>query len=182
MLGRAAARLLLARGDEVTVLQRGSSGLPCREIRADIADAAAVHRAVDGHDAVLHLAAKVDVVGRWRDYVRANIEGTGHVVAACRRSGVPRLVHVSSPSVAHAGESLIGAPAGVADPADQLRVARAPHQVRPHDEHRQCGSVGGQGVQLRDRLGPGVVTASTLRVRRPGTCTHQRAAGVRHGG
>ena len=44
-----------------------------------------VRRAAAGQDAVLHLAAKVDVVGRWADYVRANIEGTRTVVA-----GLPR--------------------------------------------------------------------------------------------
>ena len=100
MLGRATARALLSRGDEVTVLQRGASGLPCREVRGDIADPDAVGRAVRGQDAVVHLAAKVDVTGRWREYADANISGTRNVVASCRSLGVSRLVHVSSPSVA----------------------------------------------------------------------------------
>ena len=116
MLGRATVRLLLDRGDEVTVLQRGPSGLACRELRGDIADSAVVDTAVAGQDAVLHLAAKVDVTGRWRDYARANIDGTDNVLAACRRRDVPRLVHVSSPSVAHAGSALVGVGAGTADP------------------------------------------------------------------
>ncbi len=117
LLGRRTAERLIRRGDEVTVLQRRPSGLPCREVSADIADAAAVARAVRGQDVVLHLAAKVDVVGPWSEYRRVNVAGTRAVIAACRSAGVGRLVHVSSPSVAHAGEPLIGAPAGVADPA-----------------------------------------------------------------
>jgi nucleoside-diphosphate-sugar epimerase len=117
MLGRATAAALAERGDDVTVLQRRPAGLACREVLGDVADPAVVARAVDGQDAVLHLAAKVDVTGRWAEYLRANVEGTRTVVDACRRAGVGRLVHVSSPSVAHGGQALVGVGAGPADPA-----------------------------------------------------------------
>ncbi len=117
MLGHVTAQALLSRGDRVTVLQRRSSGLPCAEVLGDIADRAAVERATTGQDAVVHLAAKVDVTGRWPEYAQANIEGTRNVVVACARKGVGRLVHVSSPSVAHAGDPLFGAAAEPADPA-----------------------------------------------------------------
>ena len=117
MLGRATATALLARGDEVTVLQRRPSGLPCREVLGDVADPAVVARAVRGQDAVLHLAAKVDVTGPWSEYAHANVGGTRAVVDACRAAGVGRLVHVSSPSVAHAGTALTGVGADPADPA-----------------------------------------------------------------
>jgi len=116
MLGRATARALAARGDEVTVLQRRPAGLPVREVLGDVADADVVDRAAAGQDAVLHLAAKVDVTGPWAEYARANIDGTATVVAACRRAGVGRLVHVSSPSVAHGGSALVGVGAAPADP------------------------------------------------------------------
>jgi len=116
MLGRNTARALIARGDEVTVLQRHPSGLPCNEVLADIAEPAAVRRAVSGQDAVLHLAAKVDVVGAWAEYARCNIEGTRAVLAACRSESVGRLVHVSTPAVAHTGHSLMGVGAEPADP------------------------------------------------------------------
>jgi nucleoside-diphosphate-sugar epimerase len=86
-------------------------------VLGDIADTDVVRRAATGHEAVVHLAAKVDVVGPWADFQRVNVDGTGSVVAACRAAGVARLVHVSSPSVAHAGSALIGAGAGPADPA-----------------------------------------------------------------
>ncbi len=117
MLGRQTALALAERGDEVTVLQRHPSGLPLPEVLADVADRDAVGAAVTGHDAVLHLAAKVNVTGRWADYERANVQGTASVVQACTAAGVGRLVHVSSPSVAHAGASLVGVGAEVADPA-----------------------------------------------------------------
>jgi nucleoside-diphosphate-sugar epimerase len=117
MIGGAVARALAARGDDVTVLQRRPSGLPVREVLADLADPAApLAAAVAGRDAVVHLAAKVDVVGPWRDYVRANVDGTTRLLAAAAAAGVGRFVHVSSPSVAHAGSALVGVGAEPADP------------------------------------------------------------------
>jgi len=116
MLGSAVADRLVARGDDVTVLQRHPSGLPHREVLADVADRAAVRAAITGHDAVVHLAAKVDITGPYRDFARVNITGTRAVVAACQAAGVQRLVHISTPSVAHSGSALVGAPAGPAQP------------------------------------------------------------------
>lgn len=117
LLGRHVARLLAERGDDVTVLQRHPSGGPHREVTGDVADPDAVARAMRGCDAVVHLAAKVDVVGPWADYERSNVEGTKVVLHAAREAGAGHVVHVSSPSVAHTGGSLVAAPAGPADPA-----------------------------------------------------------------
>lgn len=118
MLGAAVADALAARGDDVTVLQRRAStrGHRHREVLADIADTAAVTAALTGHDAVVHLAAKVDITGRWADFARTNIHGTTVVMGACRAAGVGRLVHVSSPSVAHTGSALVGVGPEPADP------------------------------------------------------------------
>lgn len=123
MLGGGVAQALADRGDEVTVLQRRPAGLGLREVLADVADADAVRAAVAGHEAVVHLAAKVNVTGAWAGYERANVVGTRSVVEACRAVGVPRLVYVSSPSVAHAGASLVGVGAAPADP----EAARGPY-------------------------------------------------------
>ncbi|HYP46493.1 MAG TPA: NAD-dependent epimerase/dehydratase family protein [Propionibacteriaceae bacterium] len=123
MLGGQLALALAARGDEVTVMQRRPSGLDLAEVLADVADADSVASAVAGQDAVVHLAAKVNITGAWADYQRANVVGTANVVAGCRSGGVGRLVHVSSPSVAHAGSSLVGVGAGPADP----KRARGPY-------------------------------------------------------
>lgn len=123
LLGGQTALALAARGDEVTVLQRRPAGLGLREVLGDVSDPAAVGRAVEGQEAVLHLAAKVNVTGPQAQYHQANVVGTRTVVEACQRAGVARLVNVSSPSVAHAGASLVGAGAGPADPA----TARSPY-------------------------------------------------------
>jgi nucleoside-diphosphate-sugar epimerase len=123
MLGRGVARALADRGDRVTVLQRRPAGLGLPEMLTDISDVAAVRTAVSNQDAVIHLAAKVNVVGPEAEYQRINVDGTRSVVNACLTAGVRRLVHVSSPSVAHAGSSLIG---HGADPADPV-AARGPY-------------------------------------------------------
>ncbi len=116
LLGRTLARLLADRGDRVTLLQRRPAGLGLPEVRGDVADRTVVRRAVAGCDTVVHLAAQVGVGGRWADFLRTNVTGTDTVVQACRDLGVPRLVHVSSPSVAHGGSSLVGVGADAADP------------------------------------------------------------------
>lgn len=117
MTGRALALSLIARGDTVTVLQRRPSGIDTAEILGDVADTETMRGAANGQDVVLHLAAKVDVVGPWAEFERVNVAGTRSVVEACRAAGVSRLINVSSPSVAHAGAALFGAAAEPADPA-----------------------------------------------------------------
>lgn len=106
-LGRAVALRLVALGHDVTSAARGDypelreQGV--RTVRLDLADAAAVRSAAAGMDAVVHSAAKAGVWGPREEYVRANVEGTRHVVEACRAAMVPRLVHTSSPSVVFDG-------------------------------------------------------------------------------
>ncbi len=123
MLGCGVARALADRGDQVTVLQRHPAGLGLPEVLTDISDADAVRAAVSNQDAVVHLAAKVNVIGPEAEYERVNVEGTRVIVHACMTAGVRRLVHVSSPSVAHSGSSLVGVGADPADPA----AARGPY-------------------------------------------------------
>ena len=70
MIGAGLVRALVARGDDVTALQRGASGLACREVRGDGRPTPPRSRPrYDGQDAVVHLAAKVHVVGDHRDFV-----------------------------------------------------------------------------------------------------------------
>jgi 2-alkyl-3-oxoalkanoate reductase len=123
MLGRGVAQALADRGDQVTVLQRRPAGLGLPEVLTDISDADSVRAAATKQDAVIHLAAKVNVIGPEAEYERVNVQGTRAVVNACVAAGVRRLVHVSSPSVAHSGSALIGRGA---DPADPF-AARGPY-------------------------------------------------------
>jgi 2-alkyl-3-oxoalkanoate reductase len=117
LLGSGVARRLVAAGDDVATLQRRPSTVAgARDVIGTVTDAEAVHRAMDGRDTVVHVAAKVSVSGPAGDYERVNIEGTRSVLAAARRAGVVRFIHLSSPSVAHGGTSIVGDGAGPADP------------------------------------------------------------------
>lgn len=118
LLGGAVVRELVSRGHEVTTFQRTPAGHgdPVVEVLGDVTDTNAVQRAMSGQQAVLHLAAKVSMVGTWDEFVHVNVEGTRTMLAAAQASGVTSFVYVSSPSVAHAGEPLVGVGATPADP------------------------------------------------------------------
>lgn len=117
MIGRAVCEVLRRRGDDVTTLQRSPSAFDGPEYNGSITDADLVAHAVADQEAIIHLAAKVDVVGDWDDFVDVNVDGTQCILDAARAAGVGRFVYVSSPSVAHGGASIIGAGAEPADPA-----------------------------------------------------------------
>ncbi len=74
----------------------------------DIRDGEVVQRACQGQDVVIHTAAIAGIWGKWDDYYQTNVVGTQHVVDACRRQGVPRLVFTSSPSVTFDGSDQCG--------------------------------------------------------------------------
>lgn len=59
----------------------------------------ALAEAARGADAIIHCAALSSPWGRPEAFRRANVGSTAEVIAACRAQGVPRLVHVSTPSL-----------------------------------------------------------------------------------
>lgn len=107
-LGTELCRQLRAADDEVHSVSRGDHphlrALGVVTHHGDLADAPKLAELAEGMDVVFHVAAKAGVWGRRRDYFATNLEGTEHVLAACRSAGVPRLVHTSSPSVCFDGK------------------------------------------------------------------------------
>lgn len=121
-LGRAVVRELLAAGWDVRTFQRRPSGVPgAVDVQGSVTSRTDVEQALAGPgapaDAVVHLAAKVSLAGDPAEFERVNVGGTATLVDAARAAGVRRFVHVSSPSVAHTGASIVGDDAGPADPA-----------------------------------------------------------------
>jgi nucleoside-diphosphate-sugar epimerase len=117
-LGRAVAAELVAQGHEVRTLQRRPSGVPgATDVLGSVTDAAVVEQALDGVEAVVHLAAKVSLAGDPREFRAVNVDATIALLDAALAAGVTRVVHVSSPSVAHTGTALAGAGADPASPA-----------------------------------------------------------------
>lgn len=111
-LGGAVVRRLLARGDEVRSVQRSDAPalreLGASVVRADLAERDAVLRALEGCDAVVHVAAKAGAWGSYESFHQANVVGTENVLAACRAHGIARLVYTSTPSVVHSGGDVEG--------------------------------------------------------------------------
>lgn len=116
LLGRAVAQLLFDRGHSVVTLQRRAVDAPWDSLQGSVADPDVAARAVQGVDAIVHLAAKVSFTGAWDEFVATNIVGTRQLIAAARHAGVRDFVFVSSPSVAHLGASIVGSGAGAASP------------------------------------------------------------------
>ena len=121
LIGDGVVRALAARGDEVVCLQRSPvNGLAAldgvEQQLGDIRDQAAVERAAQGCNGIIHLAAKVGVVGERDEFLSINVEGTRNLLQAATKSAensvanlaITRFVHVSSPSVAHGGEAIMG--------------------------------------------------------------------------
>jgi predicted dehydrogenase/nucleoside-diphosphate-sugar epimerase len=99
-LGSALVERLRASGQRVRVMVRSlpADAQPGLEYaRGDLADPEAVDRAVHGAAVVYHAGAAMK--GGWPDHQGGTVEGTRNVLAACRKHGVEKLVHVSSLSV-----------------------------------------------------------------------------------
>ena len=118
LLGGIASELL-RRGDQVVCLQRRPTAFEghqnAHEVLADVCDADAVALAAKGCDAIIHGAARVGVVGSQKEFYDTNVRGTENILLAAQQHIISRLVFVSTPSVAHTGHSLVGAPAGEAE-------------------------------------------------------------------
>lgn len=110
------AAALVEAGARVTALLRyGSAGslghlarLPeeirsqVRPIFGDVLDAGFVRSAVDGQEAVFHLAALIAIPYSYeapRSYLHTNVEGTLNVLEAARQCETPRLIHTSTSEV-----------------------------------------------------------------------------------
>ena len=161
-LGQALCRGLVGRGHEVASYNRGHypalDALGVRQLRGDLADRDAVISACAGMDAVLHNAAKAGAWGSYDSYHRANVMGTGHVLAGCREHGVDKLVYTSTPSVTHRATHPVEG--GTADTVPYGEGFKAPYAATKKIAEQAVLAANGPAlatVALRPRLiwGPG---------------------------
>jgi 2-alkyl-3-oxoalkanoate reductase len=104
-VGRHLVQALQSRGHTVRVLALADEDT--RELehsgvavyRGDIRRPQTLGAPMAGAEAVLHLAAMMDVWRPMRDYHAVNVVGTGNVCRAALSAGVQRVVHMSSSSV-----------------------------------------------------------------------------------
>lgn len=102
-LGRYLCEQLIARGDQVRGLARGSypelETLGVEMHQGDLADRLSVIKACQGVEGIFHVGGKVGVWGHWFDYFQSNVQGTLNLLGACQDLGITRMVFTSSPSV-----------------------------------------------------------------------------------
>jgi dihydroflavonol-4-reductase len=104
---------------EVTILARSPSkaaGLAAQGVQVvtgDLHDAAGVERAVQGQDVIYHVAGVVAAADE-AEFLRANRDGTRHLLAAAERRGSARFVLVSS--LAACGPAPRGTPLSGGEP------------------------------------------------------------------
>lgn len=112
---------LVEAGHRVTATRRANSRVAHLApwdldwVEAPLGDPAALTRAFDGAEVVFHCAAAVSIQKVAPDWVvAANVQGTAHVIQACRAAGVRRLVHCSSTVAVGVNDD--GSPADEATP------------------------------------------------------------------
>ena len=66
---------------------------------SDLSDLAVLERAMEGIDAVVHMAADPNLEASWESILASNLIGTRNVFEAARRCGVQRVIYASSVTV-----------------------------------------------------------------------------------
>ncbi len=128
LLGSSVVQEILKAGHECVVVQRNPSGITgAREFLDDLTAPRSTDQWLAGVDVVVHLAAKVGIVGSYQEFFDANVAATQMLLDAAKRHGVKKFIYASSPSVAHTGSALIGA--GV-QPAEPTRVRGSYSQTK----------------------------------------------------
>jgi dihydroflavonol-4-reductase len=102
-IGNVLVRELLARGEDVSALVLADedttslNGLKVGLVTGDICEIGSLLDAFHGADMVYHLAGIISILpGKKAILNRVNVDGTRNVIEACLKTGVKRLVYVSS--------------------------------------------------------------------------------------
>jgi nucleoside-diphosphate-sugar epimerase len=112
-IGDRLVRRLVADGRPVRALARSDDAAEkvavagAEAVRGDLSDPAALRAGAEGCELAFHAAAAVLEWGPREAFVQANVDGTRHVLDACRAAGVRRLVHVGTEAATMAGQPLV---------------------------------------------------------------------------
>lgn len=129
LVGRFVVSGLVEHGHQVTVLDMTRPELPVHFIRCNILELGDLVYALEGHDAVVHLAAiPHPMTDPPQKVMQVNVMGTFNVLEAAARAGVPKVVLAST-------DSTLGFVFATHDfPPDYLPIDEA-HPLRPQDSY-----------------------------------------------
>jgi nucleoside-diphosphate-sugar epimerase len=142
-LGINLVRHLRRRGRDVTTLDIAPFDYPdmvdeIRVVTGDIRDRAAVDRAMEGVDCVVHTAAALPLYKK-EDILSTDIEGTRTVFDSAVAHGVPRAIHISSTAV-------YGIPDHHPLREDDALQGVGPYGIAKVEAERLCASYRERGV------------------------------------
>jgi NADH dehydrogenase len=103
------------------------AALGCELVQGDMTDPAALRRAVDGADTVVHLVAIRQ--GRKRDFQRVMVDGTRDLLAAAKDSGVDRFVLMSALGTSEQTKDLVPYYGAKWDMEEQARASDVPYVI-----------------------------------------------------
>ncbi len=102
-VGNTLVRMLIEQGEQVRATLNNPKNtepladVDCEKVFASLNDVDALTKAFEGADYVFHCAAFISIVPGVYDKLHAvNVQGVQNVIDACKRTGVKRLVHLSS--------------------------------------------------------------------------------------
>jgi len=126
-------------------------GAEVRDDYVDLLDGPGLERALEGCDAVVHVAALYSYKASAASLARVNIEGTRSVLAAAARAGISRIVHTSTAGTCG---PVRGRPATEADgpPAWELTV---PYKLTKLEAERAALAAGAIVVNPTTPVGEG---------------------------
>jgi len=160
-IGSALVRHLIARGDEVTVLTRGASaeGTP-RRVTWDPYSVGEWARAVDGADAVVHLAGERAVGSRYTPAVKqriydSRIVTTRNLVAALAKAERKPRVFVSASAVGYYGNRPSSQPVDEQSPPGEDFLARLCVDWEAESQKAQALGIRVVNPRIGVVLGPG---------------------------
>lgn len=111
-LGYYIARDLKKLGHEVFNFSRSHHkdldelGITTRE--GNLNDPSSIDRALEGIEAVFHVAGKVAMWGKWDDFYQTNTIGTKNLVLSCKSKGIKKFIYTSTPSVVFSSGDILG--------------------------------------------------------------------------
>jgi nucleoside-diphosphate-sugar epimerase len=114
-VGRELIRTLVGKGIEVAALARSDGAAKtvadhgATPVRGDLDDTAAMQAGMAGCDVVIHAAAHVKEHGKLAEFIKINVDGTKHALAAAQAAGVKRFVHLGTEAVLAGGQPIVRA-------------------------------------------------------------------------
>lgn len=111
-LGRHLVKMLIERGHQVESFSRSNhpvlDRLGIKSIKGDLKNYSQVLAACESKDAIFHVASKVGMWGKWKDFYEINVNGTKNILNAAKEANVPYLVYTSTPSVVFDKKDITG--------------------------------------------------------------------------